>query len=109
MMSSELGTTIADRFLCMDCSIDTSSRGISEFYMVHNYIWDSVTKDNPKRMLCIGCLELRLGRQLNKFDFTGAFVYGCDRSKYSLSGSRFNEKSERLLSRLMAEDSQSVQ
>lgn len=41
--------------------------------MVHDEVWETA---NPKRkgMLCIGCLELRLGRLLTKDDFTDAPV-----------------------------------
>jgi hypothetical protein len=52
---------------CLDCKINT--RSINEYYMVHSRVWSIV---NPKRhgMLCIGCLENRLCRTLNKRDFT---------------------------------------
>lgn len=41
--------------------------------MVHDEVW---LEANPKGrgMLCIGCLELRLGRLLTKDDFTDAPV-----------------------------------
>jgi hypothetical protein len=68
---------IDDGFICLDCSRHTAD--IDEYYMVHNEVWYKV---NPggKGMLCIECLEKRLGRELNKDDFTdapinhGAFV-----------------------------------
>jgi len=41
--------------------------------MVHDALWDSATEDcGPEVMLCIGCLENRLGGSLTKDDFTGA-------------------------------------
>ncbi len=39
--------------------------------MVHDGIWDTATEDFGGRgMLCIGCLENRLGGLLTKDDFT---------------------------------------
>lgn len=52
--------------ICSDCGIDT--REIDEYYMVHFELWEQVI---PERngFLCIGCLEERLGRELNAEDF----------------------------------------
>jgi hypothetical protein len=49
---------------CLDCKKDTYK--IREYYMVTNRSW---RKANPaeKGMLCIGCLEERLGRKLDQF------------------------------------------
>lgn len=52
---------------CNDCKVDTHD--IQEYYSVYDAICHEATKDT-KIMLCIGCLENRLGRQLNKDDFT---------------------------------------
>jgi hypothetical protein len=54
-------------FICIDCLNDTLD--MDEYYMVHDVIWDSVATDG---MLCIGCLEDRLGRRLVEADFTTA-------------------------------------
>ena len=58
-----------DSFNCMDCGIDTSLS--HEYYMVRNRVW---LQANPQGdgMLCIGCLEESLGRQLTFKDFTNA-------------------------------------
>jgi hypothetical protein len=43
--------------------------------MVHDDLWEAATEDcYPDVMLCIGCLEARLGELLTKNDFTGAPV-----------------------------------
>jgi hypothetical protein len=46
--------------------------------MVHDSVWgDAGMKTNPRKpegMLCIGCLEDRLGRRLTPADFTDAEV-----------------------------------
>lgn len=55
-------------FNCNDCKVDTDD--INEYYMVHDHIWKSVNKTFYGVMLCIGCLETRLGRKLNKHDFS---------------------------------------
>jgi len=63
---------------CLDCGKPTwQPEGKSEWYMVHDHIWRSsgaparaVTPGGPGFYLCIGCLEIRLGRQLFAGDFT---------------------------------------
>jgi hypothetical protein len=54
-------------FECMDCHCCTNCN--YEYYMVHDEVWDKVATQG---MLCIGCLESRLKRLLNKNDFTDA-------------------------------------
>jgi len=58
-------------FACLDCETCTNCTG--EYYMVHDHVWLSA---NPRDhgMLCIWCLERRLGRVLTKDDFTAAPV-----------------------------------
>jgi hypothetical protein len=55
-------------FGCIDCGVCTNCNG--EYYMVNDEVWLGA---NPKGrgMLCIGCLEDRLGRLLTKDDFNG--------------------------------------
>ena len=57
---------------CLDCGNRTAfNRKGWEYYMVHNVLW---AKTNPliDGMLCIGCLESRIGRILTSDDFTNA-------------------------------------
>ena len=56
-------------FECMDCHCCTNCN--YEYYMVHDQVW---LEANPrdKGMLCVGCLEQRLGKLLTKDDFTAA-------------------------------------
>lgn len=72
---------------CDDCRMST----FGEFYMVHDRLWDQYGSEG---MLCVGCLESRMGRQLVTEDFTAANFdpRQLNTSKYS--------KSERLVSRL---------
>jgi hypothetical protein len=59
--------------LCRDCGVNTNT--IGEYYLVEDHVWaaaggaPSVTGALTNDMLCIACLELRLGRQLNSDDF----------------------------------------
>jgi hypothetical protein len=77
-------------FDCMDCRANTLH--LDEFYMVHDEIWESaIPKKKRTRMICIGCLEKRLGRLLTPQDFTDAPV-----NKSWI----FVSQSERLLNRL---------
>lgn len=55
-------------FFCMDCGECTSCNG--EYYMLRDSIWYSaITAMDSDGMLCIGCVERRLGRTLNREDF----------------------------------------
>jgi len=53
--------------LCVDCGRSTLK--IKEYYMVHDSIWESAGMDKNGGMLCLDCLEKRLGRNLNESDF----------------------------------------
>jgi len=57
-------------FLCVDCSIDTGLHGWGDknYYMVTDDIWKKYGVG--EQMLCIDCLEKRMGRKLTKDDFT---------------------------------------
>ena len=63
-------------FKCLDCGRDTAQ--MSEYYMVHNRIWKRYGVKHG--MLCIGCLERRMGRKLTKLDFTDAPTNRCKHS-----------------------------
>ena len=58
-------------FDCVDCKTSTFN---SQYYMVHDYLWEKAGMDKDGGMLCILCLESRLGRLLTEYDFTGAPV-----------------------------------
>lgn len=74
-------------FGCKDC--ETCTLCIDEYYMVTDEVWESAGLENG--MVCIGCLEARVGRTLNANDFTDCVV-NTDPTQYL--------KSERLASRL---------
>lgn len=75
---------------CIDCGVDL--RRIRELhYMIKSEIWLTVAKSSD--FLCIGCLEKRLGRFLEKDDFTNKPV---NRQSFDRA---FN-KSARLINRL---------
>ena len=54
-------------FSCIDCGRDTND----EYYMVWDHIWKKANPD-MEGMLCISCIEERLGRELTWRDFTTA-------------------------------------
>lgn len=59
-----------EAFNCWDCTVNTLE--IDEYYMVDDELWRSATDelDTPMDiMLCIGCLESRLGGKLVASDF----------------------------------------
>lgn len=74
---------------CADCQIDTLRRD-TDWYMVRNHIWESAWPGSIttfamyeadddgvvpfSEILCIDCLERRLGRKLTRDDFTDAPV-----------------------------------
>jgi len=59
------------RFLCLDCKVDTGK--IGEHYMLTDTVWYSIHTSNVG-MLCVECIEKRLKRRLNKFDFNQSHV-----------------------------------
>ena len=58
-----------ENFICLDCGVNTDE--IGEYYMLTNEVWKEVVPDLTG-MLCINCVELRLGRQLWPEDFMDA-------------------------------------
>jgi hypothetical protein len=75
------------KFLCIDCRVDTGK--IGEFYFIKTNIWLEVV-NGINGMLCIGCLETRLGRELTSSDFTDAYI----------NSPTYGSKSQRLMERL---------
>ncbi len=66
-----------NRFICLGCKTNTFS--IGEHFMLHDDIWRLVnppTAKNPTSlgMLCIGCVEERLGRKLTPKDFHKCYL-----------------------------------
>lgn len=59
---------------CLDCGIHTTD--IGEYFMVQDTLWRKVCPA-PRAMMCIGCLEKRLGRELTPADFTDAPINGA--------------------------------
>jgi len=54
--------------MCQDCGHDTYMMG--ELYMLQFYLWDDMLERTGwAHMLCIGCVEERLGRRLERSDF----------------------------------------
>lgn len=54
-------------FLCKDCGKDTSVDD-KDYYMVTNEVWEKYGFGRKKGMLCMDCLEERMGRKLQKKD-----------------------------------------
>ena len=78
---------------CKDCGVDTQD--IGEWYMVKDEVWAAVWPKRSKReFLCIGCLEIRLGRRLTSDDFTDAPINEFKENAFGI------ERSERLFNRL---------
>jgi hypothetical protein len=71
---------------CADCGDDTRK----EYYMVHEYLW---AQHGAEPVLCIGCLEVRMGRELWSGDFT----------HWPINNINMFEKSDRLIERLERE------
>jgi hypothetical protein len=90
MTPYEIAVEEAIMFLCRDCGICTHR--INEYYMVDFDLWDAHGVEEG--MLCIGCLEQRLGRALCPADFIDAPIN--DRSTFP--------KSARLQSRLFNDE-----
>jgi hypothetical protein len=55
---------------CIDCGMEAYFAPGNEYYMVHDEVWTAAGLPlNGGGMLCIGCLEQRLGRELTLSDF----------------------------------------
>lgn len=77
------------KFLCLDCKMDTGKA--LEHYYLRLDVW--LQAHNSKTgMLCIGCVENRLGRRLQSDDFTDA----------SINNPKVVAMSDRLRSRIAA-------
>jgi hypothetical protein len=64
----DIGRGIHGRPWCSLCRTDTAA--IDEWYMVEDELWlAAIGGDRFIRFLCIGCLEVRLGRRLLPTDF----------------------------------------
>jgi hypothetical protein len=60
---------------CADCRWNTLALG--EWYAVRDDVWEQACRREPRpawEILCIGCLEERLGRRLTPDDFIDAPV-----------------------------------
>lgn len=57
-----------DLFRCVDCRTDTAKSG--EYYSVSNAVWAASGLWPNDGMLCLACLERRIGRPLTGKDFT---------------------------------------
>jgi hypothetical protein len=74
---------------CADCGVGTITLG--EFYMVKDEVWEQAWCGRRKswhgmpgqEILCIGCLEHRIGHTLMASDFTDAPVNNPDQSNMS--------------------------
>lgn len=69
------------KWKCLDCNVDTGK--IYEHYFINLQTWLSVV-NSKNGMLCIGCLETRLNRQLNKHDFTNCHINNPKLNRMSL-------------------------
>lgn len=65
-------------FHCVDCGENTSEHngGLNEYYMVHDGVWALSGLGPNDGMLCIDCLERRIGRCLTAKDFPPVFING---------------------------------
>jgi len=70
---------MTNKFYCIGC--DGNTLDMNEYYMVSDAIWDCV--DGGEHMLCIGCLEDRLGRRLTCVDFPDLPVNTIHKSRRS--------------------------
>ena len=65
--STDSDPAIDLRFRCVDCGKDT---GGGEYYTVDDDLWAASGMEPHGGMLCLSCLEKRIGRPLTEEDFT---------------------------------------
>lgn len=74
---------------CVDCGMNTDKGG--EYYSVHCNVWNA--GGGKRNLLCIGCLEKRIGRKLEANDFRDCRVNTDTTGKHA-------NRSDRLRNRL---------
>ena len=79
-----------DRCKCKDCGKNTT-KGSENYYMVLFVLWDTYGVDG---MLCIRCLEERVGRKLTYYDFTNARINKINTFVQALKPKRRNKAKE---------------
>lgn len=71
---------------CVDCKDNTKY----EHYFVNSNVWFKLARMPEAGMLCIACLEARIGRELKPDDFTDCHINNWKR----------NQMTSRLVSRI---------
>jgi len=66
---------------CADCRWNTSY--LNEFYMVCDTVWNEACRQKPASILCVGCLEERIGRRLTPYDFIDCPLHDPNEHKQS--------------------------
>jgi hypothetical protein len=66
-----MATKSRRKFLCLDCNVDTGKSG--EHYMLNDSTW-SLTGLGKYGMLCVRCVERRIGRKLRSNDFNNSYL-----------------------------------
>lgn len=74
---------------CMDCGRSTAG----EDFMVNHALWAKHVADDGAGLICVGCLESRVGRRLHMGDFI----------HWPINNVNQGAKSPRLIDRLMRE------
>lgn len=59
------------KWLCLDCRVDTGR--IGEHYMLVDSVW-AQAHNSKTGMLCVGCVEARIGRRLCAADFNDSYL-----------------------------------
>lgn len=85
--------TEGNSFACVECTCDVSEIGEYD-YMVHDEVWKLAELGETDGMLCVGCLEERIGRRLQADDFTDAPVNQFADSHSVRLESRLSTRSE---------------
>lgn len=69
----------SNKWKCLSCRNDTRY----EHFFLKDEIWFKV-HNSKSGMMCINCIEIRLGRKLNKSDFTDCYINKLDYGSKSL-------------------------
>lgn len=77
------------KWLCVDCYRNTHL----EHYYVKNNVWYREAQMSEIGMLCIACLEIRIGRRLVPNDFTNTHI----------NNPQWNAITMRLISRIISD------
>lgn len=74
-MKKHMRLTTDEQWKCVDCDKDTLNSSSKDYYMVTDKLWDKYGVG--ERMLCMECMETRIGHKLTPEDISDCSINTC--------------------------------